>query len=89
MVSTVIGIDKILARFKREYVLLDRCKFSDVNALTHGRVVRSSSDRDEVYAALRSTPNSVIIFAGPEAVEEEGAFLDAGEAWEAISETCS
>ena len=89
MVSAVIGIDEILNLFDRQYVLLDRCKFSEVNVLTHGRVVRSSADRDEVYEALLDTPNSVIIFAGPDAEEEEGAFLDAGDAWEATEQTCS
>lgn len=83
--SDLSSIDDILARFARQYVLLDRCKFSEKNALTHARVVRGSADRDEVYAELRRTPNSIILFAGPGAEDEDGAFLDGGDAWESTS----
>ena len=88
MVSVVLGIEEILERFERQYVLLDCCKFSEINELTHGRVVRSSSDRDDVYDALRATPNSVIIFAGPDGADEDGAFLDGGKAWETTETSC-
>ena len=81
MNDSVMHMDEIVARFQKVYVLLDRCRFNDVGELTHGRVVHSGHDRDEVYSYLRKTPNSVLIFSGPGAQEYEGAFLDQGQAW--------
>ena len=73
----VFEIDQIVSRFPRRYILLDSCRFSDGLQVTHGRVVQTSDDREEVYAALRQTPNSVIIYAGPGG-DSEGAFLNGG-----------
>lgn len=81
----VLDLSAVLDRFRGHFVLLDQCKFGERNQLTHGRVLRTSPDRDEVYDALRAHPNSVIIFTGPLPEDEEGAFLDAGEAWGACT----
>ena len=78
---TVLEIEEIIARFREEYVLIDMCRFNDGCQVTHGRIVATSSNRDDVYRQLRQTPNSVIIFAGPDAMEHEGAFLDEGRAF--------
>ena len=77
----ILDIDQIVSRFQEVYILLDRCRFNETCDLTHGRVVLSSEDRDEVYTILRKTPNSVVIYSGPGAEEYEGAFLDQGETW--------
>ena len=78
----VVEIDEVVSQFPKVYVLLDQCRFSEGGELTHGRVVLSSPDRDEVYSILRKTPNSVIIYTGPGAQEFEGAFLDRGQTWD-------
>ncbi len=78
---SVLEVEEIIGRFQKEYVLIDQCRFNDGCQLTHGRIVATSSDRDDVYRELRRTPNSVIIFAGPDAWEHEGAFLDEGQVW--------
>lgn len=76
--AELLGIREIVSHYPRHYVLLDRCRFDEVHELTHGQIVRSSEDCDEVYDALREHPNSVIIFTGQVTGEEEGAFLDRG-----------
>ena len=81
--TDVLSITEILARFQREYVLLDQCRFEDGGcSITHARVVSSSDNRDEVYRRLHDTPNTVIVYAGPKGIEQDGAFLDGGSQWE-------
>ncbi|MCA8961124.1 MAG: hypothetical protein KDC38_11455 [Planctomycetes bacterium] len=79
--SRICSLTEILDSYRDRFVLLDTCRFDEVGRLTHGRVLENSPDRDVVYNALRTHPNSVIIFAGPDAGELEGAFLDSGMAW--------
>ena len=81
--SDVLSISEILARFQKEYVLLDQCRFDDRGcSITHARVVSSSDNRDEVYRRLHDTPNTVIVYAGPQGIEQDGAFLDGGSQWD-------
>ncbi|MGE3163628.1 MAG: hypothetical protein AB7O52_01840 [Planctomycetota bacterium] len=83
--ADLLDIREILTRFPRHYVLLDRCRFDEFHEVTQGRVVRASSERDQVYNALREHPNSVIIYTGPVGSDLEGAFLDHGRVWEACA----
>lgn len=75
----ILAIEEIVSRFREEYVLLDHCRFDDGCQPTHGRIVRTSADRAEVYDALREIPNSIVIYAGQDSIDAE-AFLDEGRA---------
>ena len=85
MTSGVLDVAEIVDLFPSSYVLVDSCKFSEDMNLTHGRVVCSSDDESAVYDALRDHPNSLIIFTGPTNDDAEGAYLDRGSVWEAVS----
>ncbi len=78
-------IEDIIDLFPSQYVLLGSCRFDDRGQLTHGRVLESSTDSDDIYDALRTNPNSVIIYTGPDSLDHDGAFLDSGQVWEARS----
>lgn len=77
--SLVESLEAIVRRFPAHFVLVDQCRFDDRGRLTHGRVIDATPDRDAIYAQLRQNPNSVIIFTGPNAQDEDGAFLDGGQ----------
>ena len=80
----LLGIREILERYAHSYVLLDSCKFDATGRVTHGSVIDVSPDPDAVYSRLQEHPTSLILFAGPEDAELEGAFLDSGQAWESV-----
>ena len=73
---SVQSIDEITRIFPGEWVLLDSCRFDDEGSVTHGRVLFRSRDRDEAYRALHQHPNSILIFLGTLAEEEDRPFLD-------------
>ncbi|MEM7167848.1 MAG: hypothetical protein AAF581_20520 [Planctomycetota bacterium] len=73
--TDVIAVDELCSKFRSHYVLLDLCRFSEQHALTHGRVLRSSAERDDVYRALHEHPNSVVVFTGPVDDEVEEPIL--------------
>lgn len=68
----VIAVEELCSKFRSYYLLLDQCRFSERHELTHGRVLRSSEQRAEVYRGLHEHPNSVVVFTGQvdEAVED-------------------
>ena len=75
--SDLLAVDELCSKFRDHFVLLDQCKFSERYELTHGRVLRSSAERDEVYQALREHPNSVVVFTGDIDLEvEEPTFVE-------------
>ena len=86
MITTqVLPVERIMQLFSRAYVVLDTCRFDDEGRVTHGRVLCSTPDREEAYEALRQHPNSMILFAGPSDDEADGAYLDGGRVWEAVT----
>jgi len=80
----LLDIREIFDRHANRYVLLGSCKFDPDGRVTHGDVIDASPDPDPVYARLQDHPNSVIVFAGPEDEELEGAFLDSGQTWNRV-----
>jgi hypothetical protein len=75
---TVAGqsLDAITRLYPGEWVLLDSCRFDDDGSITHGRVIFRTGDRDEAYRELHRRPNSVLIFLGTLAEEQDRPFLD-------------
>ena len=70
------SLDDITRLYPGEWVLLDSCRFDDEGSITHGRVIHRTRDRDEAYRELHRRPNSVLIFLGTLAEEEDRPFLD-------------
>lgn len=82
--ETVVSLEDVVRIFPNHFVLCDQCRFDTHGRVTHGRILESTSDRDRVYSRLREHPNSVIVFTGPGGDEEDGAFLDGGQAWSRV-----
>jgi len=70
------SLDEITRRYPGHWVLLDSCRFDDDGAITHGRVIYRTTDRDEAYRELHRHPNSVLIFLGTLKEESDRPFLD-------------
>ena len=69
-------IEEITRQYPGEWVLLDSCRFDNAGAVTHGRVIFHSSDRDEAYRQLHQNPNSILMFLGTLSPEQDRPFLD-------------
>ena len=69
-------IEEITRQYPGEWVLLDTCRFDNSGAVTHGRVIFHSADRDEAYRELHQNPNSILMFLGTLSPEQDRPFLD-------------
>ncbi len=70
------SLEEITRLHHGEWVLLESCRFDDEGSITDGQVVFRTRDRDEAYRELHRRPNSVLIFLGILAQEEDRPFLD-------------
>ncbi|MFN0059228.1 MAG: hypothetical protein ACKVX7_12280 [Planctomycetota bacterium] len=79
-----LSVKEIMRRHPRDFLLLDRCKFDERGRVKLARVLKSSRECSTLYRCLNEFPNSVIIYAGADHQDQDGAFLDSGQSYEAF-----
>ena len=82
-VLDTLSMNEIIRRHPKTFLLLDRCKFDERGRVKLARVLKSTRGCNSLYPGLREHPNSVIIYAGADHQEHEGAFLDSGQSFAA------